>query len=78
MNIKSDGLIGEAKTRTNTSPGPGRGTGISTTAMLSGLPSYARSCTARMKRGIAIIECAQLEPLVDPEQTPFSTPGSAG
>jgi hypothetical protein len=39
MNIKSDGLIGEAKTRTNTSPGPGRGTGISTTAMLSGSPS---------------------------------------
>jgi hypothetical protein len=39
MNSKSDGLIGEAKTRTNTSPGPGRDTGISTIAMLSGLPS---------------------------------------
>jgi hypothetical protein len=39
MNIKSDGLIGEAKTRTNTSPRPGRGTGSSVTAMLSGLPS---------------------------------------
>jgi hypothetical protein len=39
MNVKSEGLIGEAKTRTNTSPGPGPGTGISTIAMLSGLPS---------------------------------------
>jgi hypothetical protein len=39
MNIKSEGLIGEAKTRTKTSPRPGSGTGISTTAMLSGLLS---------------------------------------
>jgi hypothetical protein len=30
--------------------------GISTTAMLSGLPSYARSCTARMEPGIAITQ----------------------
>jgi hypothetical protein len=39
MNTKSDGFIGEAKTRTNTSPRLGRDTGISTTEMLSGLPS---------------------------------------
>ena len=39
MNMRSEGLSGEAKTLTSTSPGPGRGTGTCATVKFPGVPS---------------------------------------